>query len=97
MIMKRKIEIQLFNIYLNHYTNGWGIDVVRIGWDMMESTSLFKLYAYKTYTWCIGFDLFFLRSSINRYRDNLGDKFVWNKKQITWFDKMMYNLLNIGL
>ena len=97
MTMKQKIEIQLFNIYLNHYTNGWGIDIGRVGWDMMESLSLFKFYVYKSGGWCIGFDLFFLRNVINRYRDHLADKMLWNKKQTTWVDRIIYKLLNIGL
>lgn len=95
--MERKIEIQLFNLYLNHYTNGWGIDVVRISWDMIDATSFLKLYAYKTYKWCIGFDLFFLRGLIDRYRDKLADKMLWNKKQTTWFDRLAYKLLCVGL
>lgn len=95
--MKWKIKVQLFNIYLNHYNFGWGIDVVRISWDMMDSASLFKLYAYKSNRVQFGFDLLFMRRLVDVYRDNLADKMLWNKNRTTWFDRMMYNILNIGL
>lgn len=94
--MKAQVEINAFNIYLNSFGEGWGIDLMKISWDTLYSSSLFKLcvmkYGRKGYR--VEVDVLYLRNRLQRYQNWLADKKLWNKRSFNRFEQVILNLLN---
>ncbi len=94
MKMKKQIEIELLNIYLNAFGEGWGVDVIRINWDTLETSSFFKFCVLPGgFDRMVSVDFFFLRNTWMKYLDELNEKTFWNEKSVKWWERLISGLL----
>ncbi len=92
--MKKQIEIELLNIYLNAFAEGWGVDIIRINWDTLETSSFLKFCVLPGGNHrMVSVDFLFLRNTLEKYLDELNEKTFYNEKSVKWWERVLIRLL----
>ncbi len=88
--MKKQIEIELLNIYLNAFGEGYGVDIIRINWDTLETSSFFKFCVLNAGNHrMVSVDFFFLKNTLKKYLDDLNEKTIYNEKSVKWWERLI--------